>query len=95
MSVQKRCADHLRVHHASVTGGRLSSGNAHELVAAFVGYATAAALQAEPTSLLDYLPQAGVLVPDLARLEARRLGIAGLPAALSHADGVATVLRSS
>jgi hypothetical protein len=93
MAIQKQCADHLRVHHTAATGGRLSSGHAHELVAAFFGYPTAAALQAEPTYLLDYLPHASVLIPDLARLEARRLGIAGLPADLADADDIATVLE--
>ncbi len=93
MTIQKQCADHLRVHHTAATGGRLASGHAHELVAAFFGYPTAAALQAERKYLVDYLPQADVLIPDLARLNDRRLGIAGLPADLSDADGIATVLE--
>jgi hypothetical protein len=93
MFIQKQCADHLRVHHTTPTGGRLSSGHAHELVAAFFGYGTAAALQAERRYPLAELPRADILIPDLATLEARRLGIAGLPADLADADAIATLLE--
>ncbi len=93
MSIQKQCADHLRLHYNAITGGRLSSGHAHELVAAFFGYPTAAALQAEQTCPLDELPKAEVLIPNLATLEARRLGIASLPVNLADADAIATLLE--
>lgn len=93
MSIQKQCADHLRIHYTAATDGRLSSGHAHELVAAFFGYPTAAALQAEWQYPLDELPKAEVLIPDLAKLEARRLGIAGLPVDLANADAIATLLE--
>lgn len=93
MSIQKQCADHLRVHYTAATGGRLSSGHAHELVAAFFGYGTAAAQQAERRYPLGELPRADILIPDLAALEARRRGIAGLPADLAEADAIATLLE--
>lgn len=93
MSIKKQCADHLRVSYTAATGARLSAGHAHELVAAFFGYPTAAALQAEVAYPIDELPRADVLIPDLATLEARRLGIAGLPADLPDADTIASALE--
>lgn len=93
MSIQKQCADHLRVSYAAATGARLSAGHAHELAAAFFGYPTAAALQAEVAYPVAELSRADILIPDLATLEARRLGITGLPAGLPDADTIASVLE--
>lgn len=93
MSIQKQCADHLRAFYAAATGRRLSAGHAHELVAAFFGYPTAAALQSEAAYPIDELPRADVLIPDLVKLEARRLGISGLPADLPDANAIASSLE--
>lgn len=92
MSIHKDCADHLRAHHKALTGGKLSSGHAHELVAAFFGYGTGAALRAEAERPLDLLPGAAILIPDLALLDARRSSLGGLPEDLIGTDEIADSL---
>jgi len=52
MSIQKLCADRLRDSYRELTGKKLGSGHAHEIAAAYFGYMTAAAMQAEATLLI-------------------------------------------
>lgn len=85
MAIHKDCADHLRAHYRATTGGRLSSGDAHELVAAFFGYNSGAALRAEGAYPVEDLPQADILIPDLAIMALRRQQISGLPTDLADA----------
>lgn len=91
MTIHKQCADYLRAHAAS-TGGKLSSGQAHELVAAFFGYGTGAALRAETVRPLDLLPQANILIPDLHLLDERRTALAGLPEDMIGTDEIVDLL---
>jgi hypothetical protein len=86
MTIHKQCADHLRAKHAALTGSKLSSGHAHELVAAYFGYGTGAALRAEARYPLAELPRADILIPDLVLMETRRDAIANLPADLPDVD---------
>lgn len=82
MSIYKKCADRLRHHHRETTGGQLRAGHAHELVAAFFGYGSGAALREEEDYPLTRLSQAAVLIPDLMLMDRRRARLAGLATGL-------------
>lgn len=71
MSLPKDCADHLRSTYETLTGKKLGSGHAYEIVAAFFGYGTASALQAERRFPLSALPEAEILIPDLSLMDRR------------------------
>ena len=92
MTIHKCCADHLRAQYTALTGGKLSSGHAHELVAAFFGYSTGSALRAETQRPLDLLSQAHIMIPDLQLLDVRRNALAGLPGDLPGSDDIADLL---
>ena len=68
----KYCADFLRECYPG-----LKASHAHELVAAFFGYKSRAALLADKS--VDYLDQAHVLIPDASVLDERRSSLNGLP----------------
>lgn len=89
MSIQKECADRLRETYRNLTGSKLKSGHAHELVAAYFGYGTAAALQAEAEYPVDAIEAAAVLIPDLALMDRRREELNQLPADLQPVDDLA------
>jgi hypothetical protein len=76
VTLHKLIADNLRAS-AGASGRTLGSGHAHELVAAYLGYGSAAALRADGTSAYDDLDEAAVLVPGIALLEARHARILG------------------
>lgn len=92
MSLYKDCADHLRSNYSGLTGKKLGSSHAHEIVAAFFGYGTAAALRAEATYPLTDIPNAGVLIPDLPLMDGRVKAIARLPNDLPSVDDLASLL---
>lgn len=77
--VSKVCADYLRESYKG-----LKASHAHELVAAFFGYKSRAALLADKANSLDYLEQAQVLVPDSSLVHERLRSLNGLPGALPH-----------
>lgn len=92
MTIQKVCVDHLRAVYSTLPGGKLHACHAHEIVAAYFGYPTAAALQAEPTYPLSNLGNAEILIPDLNLMENRLVKLNGLPAGLPGGDDIAAVL---
>ncbi len=65
--VSKTCSDFLRECYSE-----LKASHARELVAAFFGYKSHAALLADKRNAVDYLDQAAVLVPDSSLLDERR-----------------------
>jgi hypothetical protein len=73
-------------------GIELLAGHAHELVAAFFGYPTASALQAETEYPLEELDQAKFMVADLALMDQRRAQLVGLPSGLPSSDEMARAL---
>lgn len=77
--LSKLCADYLRSSYTSQTSGKLKASHARELVAAFFGYKSHAALIAEEAYPLDQLEEAVILVPDLPLIEGRRSRLKGLP----------------
>lgn len=94
MPIQKDCADYLRAYYRNLTGNKLGSGHAHELIAAFFGYPTAAAVQAEANYPLTNLNRAEILIPDLQRMDQRVQQLNGLPSDLPDVDDLATGLCS-
>lgn len=93
-TIQKDCADFLRMTFNNLTGGKLGSGHAHEIVAAYFGYGTAAALRAEPKYQLAALDKAAILMPDLRLMDQRLLQLNGLPAGLPAVDELASQLSN-
>ncbi len=92
MSLQKKCADHLRAMYSDLPRGKLRSGHAHEIVAAFFGYRSAAALQVETRYPLSNFGNAKVLIPDIPLIEKRLKTLNGLPDGLVGPHDVASLL---
>ncbi|MGI9374915.1 MAG: hypothetical protein ACR2PC_02280 [Tsuneonella suprasediminis] len=92
MSIQKECADHLRQTYRHLTNEKLGSGHAHEIVAAFFGYGSAAALRTELKYQLDELNRANILIPHLALMDQRVQQLQGLHAELPEVDDLASQL---
>ncbi|UIJ82412.1 hypothetical protein [Rhizobium leguminosarum] len=94
MSIQKECADALREYYRGLTGSKLRSGHAHELVAAYFGYGTAAALQADAVLPISSLEVAEILIPDIAGTDRRRLELNDVPADLPDGRALADVISA-
>lgn len=77
--LSKLCADYLRSSCTPQASGKLKASHARELVAAFFGYKSHAALIAEKTYPLENLEEAVILVPDVPLIEQRRSRLKGLP----------------
>ncbi|KQP68394.1 hypothetical protein ASF52_17850 [Methylobacterium sp. Leaf112] len=92
MSLPKDCADHLRSNYKALTGKKLGSGHAHEIVAAYFGYPTAAALQAERRFPLDAMAEADFLIPDLRLMDGRVRQIQKELVGPPDVNGLASVL---
>ena len=90
MSLHKHCADHLRSTYRDLTGNKLGAAHAHELVAAFFGYGTAAALRAESKYPLTAIDEARHLIPDLRRMDQRVRELRNLPVDLPGVDDLAS-----
>lgn len=90
--VSKLCADFLRNSYASDTGAKLKASHARELVAAFFGYKSHAALIAEKAHPLTNLEDAEILVPDIPLLEHRRTCLRELPSDLFPSYEMASLI---
>lgn len=95
MTIQKDCADHLRVTYRNMSGEKLRSSHAHELVAAYFGYGTAAALQADVTFPLSSLEEAEILIPDIEGINRRRAELSNVPAELPDGRVIAEIISTS
>lgn len=85
--ISKDCSDFLRAHAAVVVPDtKLKASHARELVAAFFGYNTHAALLSETAYPLHQLDEAAVLVPDIRLMDQRRGCLDGLPGLPSSAE---------
>ncbi|RDJ00756.1 hypothetical protein B5K05_33330 [Rhizobium phaseoli] len=89
MSIHKECVDALRAKYRALTGNKLVAGHAHEIVAAYFGYGTAAALRAEAKYPLTLLEEAEVLMPALAVMDQRIAELQGIPGDLPTVDELA------
>ena len=85
MTISKECADHLRVVHDSNNDQKLKATHAREIVAAYFGYRSHAALLAESEYLLSGIEGAAVMVPDVPLIEWRLGRLKALPSNLPSA----------
>ncbi|EFF9634472.1 hypothetical protein GLS05_24690, partial [Escherichia coli] len=76
--LSKLCADFLRQNHVSQSTEKLKASHARELVAAFFGYKSHAALMAEKTYPLVQLEEAYIFIPDIPLMNDRRSKLNGL-----------------
>ena len=90
MSIHKECVDALRAKYRALTGNKLVAGHAHEIVASYFGYRTAAALRAETKYPLASLEEADVLMPALAVMDQRITELQGIPNDLPTVDELAS-----
>lgn len=90
--LSKLCADFLRQDHASRSPEKLKASHAREIVAAFFGYKSHAALMAETTYPLDRLEEAYVFVPDIPLIEERKVKLNGLPSDMISSFDTAKLL---
>jgi len=89
--ITKLCADSLRSFSQNKFGIQIKSSHAHELVAAYMGYSSRAALLADSKCPITNLRQADILVlTPTAPIKARRAELKGLPENLPDdiAEGV-------
>ena len=92
--LSKLCADYLRAFCSTQTSSRLKASHARELVAAFFGYKSHAALLSEKHYPLEHLEDASLLVPDILLLEQRRSRLSRLPADIPDSLAVANALSA-
>ncbi|HZR37952.1 MAG TPA: hypothetical protein VFA75_21450 [Nevskia sp.] len=90
--VSKSCSDFLRSHVASSIGVKLKASHAHELVAAYFGYKSRAALLDEKNYPLSHLDEVVVLVPDVRLIEQRRGCLDGLTPLLPSSLQIASLV---
>ncbi len=80
LEITKRCADSLRPFSQNQFGIQIKSSHAHELVAAYMGYSSRAALLADSKCPITNLRQADILVlAPTAPIKERRAELKGLP----------------
>lgn len=92
IDLSKLCADFLRQNHASQSIEKLKASHARELVAAFFGYKSHAALMAEKTYPLAQLEEAYIFIPDIPLMNDRRSKLNGLPNDLARSIDLAKLL---
>lgn len=92
IDISKACSDFLRSDFAAHSGEKLKASHARELVAAFFGYKSHAALLMERGYPLSRLEDAAVLVPDIALIDARRANLEGLPENVFSSNEIASRL---
>lgn len=92
IDLSKLCADVLRQSHTSRSTEKLKASHARELVAAFFGYNSHAALIAEKAYPLNRLEDAYIFVPDIPLMNGRRAKLGGLPNDLTSSIDIAKLL---
>ncbi|AZZ94720.1 hypothetical protein EUZ85_30015 [Hahella sp. KA22] len=92
IDLSKLCADFLRQNHTSRSTEKLKASHARELVAAFFGYKSHAALMAEKGYPLDRLEEAYIFIPDIPLMNDRRAKLGGLPDDLIPSIDIAKLL---
>lgn len=89
--ISKLCADFLRAHYAHHTP-KLKASHAHEIVAAFFGYKSHAALLRDTNYPLSQLEEANILIPDIPLMNLRIDRLNGLPERLPLSVDIASEL---
>jgi hypothetical protein len=91
IDVSKVCSDFLRQAYAPT---KLKASHARELVAAFFGYKSHAALLSEKNWPLSRLDEAAVMVPDIPLLDKRRTQLEEFPENSMSSKEVAEILTA-
>lgn len=94
IDLSKLCADFLRTNYAPNHSTKLKASHARELVAAFFGYKSHAALTLEKNYPLSALEEAAIFIPDLPLIEQRRQCLKGLPEDVLATSDLATLLST-
>jgi hypothetical protein len=93
--ITKHCADHLRFFFKN-HDIKLKAGHAHELVAAFFGYQSRAALLADTQCPIQNLIHANVIIePPMAFSEQRRMNLEDLPPDLPDTNELSVIVYTS
>ncbi|HGN1707579.1 MULTISPECIES: hypothetical protein [Providencia] len=92
INLSKLCADFLRQNHASQSTEKLKASHARELVAAYFGYKSHAALMAEKTYSQVLLEKAYIFTPNIPLMNDRRSKLNGLPNDLPQSIDIAKLL---
>ncbi|KQW99888.1 AT hook motif [Acinetobacter sp. Root1280] len=92
INLSKLCADFLRQNHSSQSTEKLKASHARELVAAFFGYKSHAALMAEKTYPHAQLEEALIFIPDIPLMNDRRSKLIDLPNDLTESIDLAKLL---
>lgn len=90
--LSKLCADFLRQHYASVSFDKLKASHARELVAAFFGYKSHAALIADSDYPLEHFEEAHIFIPNVPLMNQRRMKLNCLPSDLMQSFELAKLL---
>jgi hypothetical protein len=91
-NVSKFCSDAMREHFRKNLGQKLKATHACELVAAFFGYKSHAALLAEARFPISRIEEAAVMVPDVERIHSRIQSLKDLPTNLPTAFELAKTM---
>lgn len=83
MSISKYCSDYLRQSFQQQTGQKLKATHSRELIAAFFGYKSHAALLATSQDFFSELKHIEILKPDEKLVEQRCRNLNQVPSALS------------
>ncbi len=92
--LSKLCADFLRASYTYQTSGKLKASHARELVAAFFGYKSHAALIVEKIYPLNNLEDAAIFIPDIPLIEQRRSCLSELPDDVLKPSALAELLSN-
>ena len=92
--ISKICADFLRTSYSHTGVANLRTSHARELIAAFFGYKSHAALIANVDHHVDNLPDANYLVPDISMMDQRRSRLRNLSEGLPRSPELADKLCS-
>lgn len=90
VDISKSCSDFLRSSVLTNVGAKLQASHSRELVAAFFGYKSHAALLAETAYPVDALGEAKLLIPNILLIEQRTRSLRGLPGGLYASHAIAS-----
>lgn len=97
LEITKVCADSLRTFTKNNYGIQLKPTHAHEIVAAYFGYSTRAALLADKKYPIAILKDAELIILNhpMQRIEHRLKTLANLPSGLPSSDILATTIYNT
>lgn len=91
--ISKHCSDFLRTNYSN-QNGKLKASHSREIVAAFFGYKSHAALIADDVYPITQLDDTSILVPDITLITSRLTKLNGIPDTLPDCTTIVTQLIS-